>query len=49
MSRLSSLVSISVDFDNQWLYMKIHGDEVWAQYAFNETIPENGNNYVQNY
>jgi len=26
------LASISLDLDNQWTYMKIHGDEGWEQY-----------------
>ncbi len=26
------LASISLDLDNQWSYMKIHGDEGWEQY-----------------
>ena len=26
------LASISLDLDNQWSYMKIHGDEGWEKY-----------------
>src|SRR6185369_12230496 len=32
MSRQKPLASISLDLDNQWSYMKIHGDEGWDQY-----------------
>lgn len=28
----NSLASISLDLDNQWSYMKIHGDEGWENY-----------------
>ena len=26
------LASLSLDLDNQWTYMKIHGDQGWDQY-----------------
>jgi hypothetical protein len=32
MSKKKPLASISLDLDNQWSYMKIHGDEGWDQY-----------------
>jgi peptidoglycan-N-acetylglucosamine deacetylase len=31
-SKSKPLASISLDLDNQWSYMKIHGDEGWDQY-----------------
>ena len=30
--REKSIASISLDLDNQWSYMKIHGDEGWDKY-----------------
>jgi len=35
------IASLSLDLDNQWSYMKIHGDEGWDQYPsyFNIFIP----------
>ncbi len=32
MSKKKPIASISLDLDNQWSYMKIHGDEGWEQY-----------------
>jgi hypothetical protein len=32
MSKTKPLASISLDLDNQWSYMKIHGDEGWDKY-----------------
>jgi len=32
MSKVKPLASISLDLDNQWTYMKIHGDEGWEKY-----------------
>jgi peptidoglycan-N-acetylglucosamine deacetylase len=32
MSRKKTIASISLDLDNQWTYMKIHGDEGWDKY-----------------
>ena len=32
MSKKKTLASISLDLDNQWSYMKIHGDAGWDQY-----------------
>jgi peptidoglycan-N-acetylglucosamine deacetylase len=32
MHKNKSLASISLDLDNQWSYMKIHGDEGWDKY-----------------
>ena len=32
MSKVKPLASISLDLDNQWSYMKIHGDEGWEKY-----------------
>lgn len=32
MSNQKSLASVSLDLDNQWSYMKIHGDEGWESY-----------------
>ena len=32
MSTTKPMASISLDLDNQWSYMKIHGDEGWDQY-----------------
>lgn len=32
MSKKKSIASISLDLDNQWSYMKIHGDEGWEKY-----------------
>lgn len=32
MNKKKPLASISLDLDNQWSYMKIHGDEGWEQY-----------------
>jgi hypothetical protein len=26
------MASVSLDLDNQWTYMKIHGDEGWDEY-----------------
>jgi len=35
------IASISLDLDNQWSYMKIHGDEGWEKYPsyFNIFVP----------
>src|SRR5215510_6472954 len=32
MSKQKPLASISLDLDNQWSYMKIHGDKGWDEY-----------------
>jgi hypothetical protein len=32
MSKLKPLAAISLDLDNQWSYMKIHGDKGWDKY-----------------
>jgi hypothetical protein len=32
MSKKKTIASISLDLDNQWSYMKIHGDEGWDKY-----------------
>jgi hypothetical protein len=32
MTKKKSIASISLDLDNQWSYMKIHGDEGWDKY-----------------
>ena len=32
MSKMKPIASISLDLDNQWSYMKIHGDEGWDKY-----------------
>lgn len=32
MSKKKPIAAISLDLDNQWSYMKIHGDEGWDQY-----------------
>ncbi len=29
---MSRLASISIDLDNQWSYMKTHGDDAWAEF-----------------
>ncbi|HET7118808.1 MAG TPA: polysaccharide deacetylase family protein, partial [Hanamia sp.] len=41
MSKQKPLASISLDLDNQWSYMKIHGDEGWDKYPsyFNIFVP----------
>src|SRR5664280_599251 len=41
MSKPKPLAAISLDLDNQWSYMKIHGDEGWDMYPsyFNIFIP----------
>lgn len=41
MPKPKPIASISLDLDNQWSYMKIHGDEGWDQYPsyFNIFIP----------
>ncbi|MCB9249205.1 MAG: hypothetical protein H6613_12020 [Ignavibacteriales bacterium] len=33
--------SISLDLDNQWAYMKVHGDEGWEKYPsyFDRFLP----------
>ena len=35
------LANLSIDLDNQWSYMKIHGDEGWEKYPsyFDILIP----------
>ena len=38
MSNSKPLASISLDLDNQWSYMKIHGDEGWDAYPSNFDI-----------
>lgn len=32
MTKIKPIAGISLDLDNQWSYMKIHGDEGWDQY-----------------
>jgi peptidoglycan-N-acetylglucosamine deacetylase len=41
MAKKKPIASISLDLDNQWSYMKIHGDEGWDQYPsyFNIFVP----------
>ena len=41
MSKKKPIASISLDLDNQWSYMKIHGDEGWDKYPsyFNIFVP----------
>lgn len=41
MGKQKPIASISLDLDNQWSYMKIHGDEGWDQYPsyFNIFVP----------
>lgn len=41
MSKKRPIASISLDLDNQWSYMKIHGDEGWDKYPsyFNIFVP----------
>ena len=41
MAKQKPIASISLDLDNQWSYMKIHGDEGWDQYPsyFNIFVP----------
>jgi len=41
MARKKKIASISLDLDNQWSYMKIHGDEGWDKYPsyFNIFVP----------
>ena len=41
MSMKKPIASISLDLDNQWTYMKIHGDEGWDKYPsyFNIFVP----------
>ena len=41
MPKQKPIASISLDLDNQWSYMKIHGDEGWDEYPsyFNIFIP----------
>ncbi len=41
MARKKPIASISLDLDNQWSYMKIHGDEGWDKYPsyFNIFVP----------
>jgi len=41
MSKKKPLANISLDLDNQWTYMKIHGDEGWDKYPsyFNIFVP----------
>ena len=41
MTKNKPIASISLDLDNQWSYMKIHGDEGWDQYPsyFNIFVP----------
>lgn len=41
MAKKKSIASISLDLDNQWTYMKIHGDEGWDKYPsyFNIFVP----------
>ncbi len=41
MAKKKPIASISLDLDNQWTYMKIHGDEGWDQYPsyFNIFVP----------
>ncbi|MEO6133951.1 MAG: polysaccharide deacetylase family protein [Ginsengibacter sp.] len=41
MANKKPIASISLDLDNQWTYMKIHGDEGWDKYPsyFNIFVP----------
>lgn len=41
MSKKKPIASISLDLDNQWSYMKIHGDQGWDKYPsyFNIFVP----------
>ncbi|HWH64343.1 MAG TPA: polysaccharide deacetylase family protein [Ginsengibacter sp.] len=41
MAKKKPIASISLDLDNQWSYMKIHGDKGWDQYPsyFNIFVP----------
>ncbi len=41
MAKQKKIASISLDLDNQWSYMKIHGDEGWDKYPsyFNIFVP----------
>ncbi|HXR84343.1 MAG TPA: polysaccharide deacetylase family protein [Hanamia sp.] len=41
MAKKKPIASISLDLDNQWTYMKIHGDEGWDRYPsyFNIFVP----------
>ena len=41
MAKQKPIASISLDLDNQWSYMKIHGDEGWDKYPsyFNIFVP----------
>ncbi len=41
MVKKKPIASISLDLDNQWTYMKIHGDEGWDEYPsyFNIFVP----------
>src|SRR5665647_2339402 len=41
MTKNKPIASISLDLDNQWSYMKIHGDEGWDKYPsyFNIFVP----------
>ena len=41
MAKNKPIASISLDLDNQWSYMKIHGDKGWDQYPsyFNIFVP----------
>jgi peptidoglycan-N-acetylglucosamine deacetylase len=41
MAKKKPIASISLDLDNQWSYMKIHGDEGWDKYPsyFNIFVP----------
>lgn len=41
MAKKKPIASISLDLDNQWSYMKIHGDDGWDQYPsyFNIFVP----------
>ncbi len=32
MSRKKLLASVSLDLDDQWSYMKVHGDEGWETF-----------------
>ena len=32
MARKKRIASVSLDLDNQWSYMKIHGDKGWEEY-----------------
>ena len=33
------LASVSLDLDNQWSYMKTHGDPAWQDPKFNQGVP----------